>query len=187
MRYPVTLTPDDGAIVVTFPDVPEAISYGDTIDEALSRASDALMTIFDAFMKDRRDIPEPSVGKGATSIELPSLEAVKIALYRTMRATGVNKSELARRLKWHLPQVDRVLDVHHGSQLDQIEAAFGALGKRLVVSIEDRPFERVARRRPVSSDSRPRRRRNASASASARGARSVASRMKSVRGAAKKR
>ena len=51
-----------------------------------------------------------------------------------MREAKVNKSELARRLDWHMPQVDRVLDVHHASQLDQLDAAFGALGKHLLAT-----------------------------------------------------
>lgn len=139
MRYAVTITPDSGAFVVTFPDVPEAITYGDTVEEALSRAPDALMTIFDAFMKDRRDIPAPTASTKDHAVELPSLETTKIELYRTMRAAGVGKAELAKRLNWHMPQVDRVLDVHHGSKLDQIEAAFEALGKRLSIIVQDGP------------------------------------------------
>jgi antitoxin HicB len=136
MRYPVTITPDDGQFTVTFPDVPEAVTFGETREEALQRAPDALLTIFDAFMKDRRDIPAPSAGHG-DAVELSALDTAKIALYRTMRERKVNKSELARRLHWHLPQVDRVLQVRHGSQLEQMEAAFAALGKRLVVDVED--------------------------------------------------
>jgi antitoxin HicB len=137
MRYPVTITPDDGAFVVTFPDVPGAITYGDTIEEAIARAPDALLTIFDAYMKDRRDIPAPSPVYTGVAVELPTLESAKVELYRWMRAMNVNKTELARRLDWHMPQVDRVLDVHHGSQLDQLDAAFTAIGKHLRISIED--------------------------------------------------
>jgi hypothetical protein len=54
-----------------------------------------------------------------------------------MRAGNIGKAELARRLHWHLPQVDRVLHVKHGSQLDQMEAAFAALGKKLVLTVVD--------------------------------------------------
>jgi antitoxin HicB len=136
MRYPVTLTPDDGQFTVTFPDVPEAVTFGETRAEALQRAPDALLTVFDAFMKDRRDIPAPSRATG-DAIELPTLDSAKIELYRAMRSGKIGKAELARRLRWHLPQVDRVLKVRHGSQLDQMEAAFAALGKRLVISIVD--------------------------------------------------
>src|SRR2546428_6750663 len=136
MQYPVTITPDDGQFTVTFPDVPEAVTFGETRDEALQRAPDALLTIFDAFMKDRRDIPAPSQTTG-DAIELPVLESAKIELYRAMRAGNIGKSELAKRLHWHLPQVDRVLRVRHGSQLDQMEAAFAALGKKLVLTVVD--------------------------------------------------
>jgi antitoxin HicB len=42
--YPVTLTPDetDGGFVVTFVDFPEAITQGETVEEALVEAADAL-------------------------------------------------------------------------------------------------------------------------------------------------
>jgi len=43
--YPVTLTPDDnGTVLVTFADVPEAITFGADEDEALLNAIDALET-----------------------------------------------------------------------------------------------------------------------------------------------
>src|SRR6266581_5261660 len=145
MRYPVTLSKDDnGTFLVRFADVPEAITYGDTKEEALAHAQDALLTAFDAYIKDRRDIPEPSE-RGGASVEVPALEASKIALYRAMRERSINKSELARRLHWHLPQVDRVLDVRHGSQIDQIESALAAVGKRLVVNVIDAEPKRMAR------------------------------------------
>jgi antitoxin HicB len=148
MRYPVTITPDDGQFTVTFPDVPEAVTFGEIRDEALQRAPDALLTIFDAFMKDRRDLPAPSEAT-ADAIELPALESAKIELYRAMRAGNVGKAELARRLRWHLPQVDRVLRVKHGSQLDQMEAAFAALGKKLVLTVVD--YQRAVPSAPKES------------------------------------
>lgn len=145
MQYPIIVTPDDGQFTVTFPDVPQAVTFGETREEALQRAPDALLTIFDAFMKDRRDIPAPSRPTG-DAVELPALDSAKIELYRAMRAGNVGKAELARRLDWHLPQVDRVLRVKHGSQLEQVEAAFAALGKKLVLQVVDRQELDVADR-----------------------------------------
>jgi antitoxin HicB len=159
MQYPITITPDDGQFTVTFPDVPEAVTFGETRDEALQRAPDALLTIFDAFMRDRRDIPAPSRVTD-DAIELPALEGAKVELYRAMRAGNVGKAELARRLDWHLPQVDRVLRVKHGSQLDQMEAAFAALGKKLVLVVIDTvdvPRRAKDRVRPASERSAKRR------------------------------
>jgi antitoxin HicB len=63
-----------------------------------------------------------------------------------MRAAKVNKSEFARRLDWDLPQVDRLLEMTHASRLEQLESAFAAMGKRLVVAVED-----VANRRSPAS------------------------------------
>ena len=51
-----------------------------------------------------------------------------------MRDQGIGKAELARRLGWHMPQVDRVLDVQHRSRLDQMDAALGAIGRQLHVT-----------------------------------------------------
>ncbi len=52
-----------------------------------------------------------------------------------MRAAKIGKAQLARRLNCHLPEVDRLLDLRHASRLDQLEAAFRALGKQLSIRI----------------------------------------------------
>ena len=62
------------------------------------------------------------------------MTSVKVMLYQGMMEQGVGKAELARRLGWHLPQVDRVLDVQHKSRLDQMDAALAAIGRRLQVT-----------------------------------------------------
>ena len=54
-------------------------------------------------------------------------------LYQGMRDQGVGKAELARRLDGTCPN-DRVLDLQHRSRLDQVDAALGAIGRRLQVT-----------------------------------------------------
>jgi antitoxin HicB len=139
LRYPVKLESDNnGTILVTFPDVPEATTYGDDEAEALMRAADALETALAMYIEDRQRIPAPShVKRGQRYVVLPLLAEAKLKLYVSMRADRVSKSELARRLNWHLPQVDRILDLNHRTRLDAIERAFQALGKRLDLSVED--------------------------------------------------
>lgn len=78
----------------------------------------------------RDNIPTPS--KGKIYATLPTLTSVEVLLYQGMQEQGVGKAELARRLGWHMPQVDRVpLGVEHHSRLDQMDAALGAIGRRL--------------------------------------------------------
>jgi antitoxin HicB len=135
LDFPVELKrAKGGGYVVTFPDVPEAITEGDDEDEALLRAVDALETALEMYADDGEDLPQPSKLKRGRKVVRPSaLASIKLAVYQSMRDEGVRKSELARRLGWHLPQVDRLLDLHHASRLDQAKAALLALGRRLEV------------------------------------------------------
>jgi antitoxin HicB len=138
MDYPVTLERDDNeTVLVSFPDFPEAHTFGDDEADAMRHAQAALATAIDAYIKDRRDIPLPSAVIARHRVAVPALVEAKVRLYETMRASKIGKSELARRMNVHLPQVDRLLAMTHGSKLDQMEAAFGALGKRLVVGVEE--------------------------------------------------
>ncbi len=130
--YPIALEDDDGAVLVTSPDFPELTTFGEDREEAVARAVDALEEAIAARIHARNEVPRPS--KGKVFATLPSLTSVKVLLYQGMREQGIGKAELARRLGWHLPQVDRVLDVEHHSRLDQMDAALSAIGWRLDVN-----------------------------------------------------
>jgi antitoxin HicB len=138
LRYPVILAEDDnGTILATCPDLPEAATFGEDREEALLRAIDAIETAIQGRIADREPVPLPSAAGEAAVVELPMQTTLKILLYRTMRERRLRKAVLARRLGWKAPQVDRLFDLRHASRLDQLEAAFTALGKRLDVEISD--------------------------------------------------
>lgn len=138
VRYPVVLEPDDnGTVLVTFPDFPEAQTFGDDDADALAHASDALATIVDGYIRARRPLPTPS--NGQQFAELSPLMSTKVQLYNAMQTLGVTKSDLGRRLNWHAPQVDRLLNLTHSSQVDQLDAAAKALGGTLSMQIEGLP------------------------------------------------
>jgi antitoxin HicB len=138
-QYPVILKPDtNGTILVTFPDVPEAVTFGKDEADAINHAVDALETAFMAYIEDRRPIPRPSPARRKKwTVTLPVLAEAKIALYEAMTAGRVRKTELARRLGVHMPQIDRLLDLGHSSKIEQIEAALRATGKRLTIEVRD--------------------------------------------------
>jgi antitoxin HicB len=137
--YPVVLERDTNhTILVSFRDFPEAHTFGDDENEALARAADLLEDVLADRIENRRDIPLPSKArKRDRLVTLPVLTEAKVRLYREMRDSGIRKVELARRLGCHMRQVDRLLDLGHASRLDQIEAAFAALNKRIVIEIQD--------------------------------------------------
>ncbi len=137
--YPAYLTPDEsGGYVVTFADVPEVITQGDTLDEALAAAADALEEAIAGRMRLKEDIPpasDPQTGQHV--VMLPAETASKAALYSAIREAGLSNVQLAAVLGVDEKEIRRMLDPHHPSKLPRIEAALAALGKRLVVSVRD--------------------------------------------------
>ncbi len=127
---------DNGTILVTFPDFPEAATFGDTEDEAARHAVDAIETAIEGRIADREDIPVPrSRAKGWRMVTLPTLVALKVELYREMRTQKVTKAKLARALDRHPPEIDRLLNIRHNSRLDLIDAAFAKMGRRIQTNI----------------------------------------------------
>jgi antitoxin HicB len=135
--YSVLLEPDEnGTVLVTCPDLPEVTTWGENHKDAVRRAADAIEEALAARIAHRDVIPEPS-GSGPIVPELPPLTEAKVALYRAAQRAGIGKAELGRRLGWHGPQIDRLLDLRHRSKIEQIDQALRVLGKRLVVIVED--------------------------------------------------
>lgn len=134
--YPVILEAQpEGGFVVTFPDVPEAITQGEDEDEALLYAVEALESALLFYVDDRLPLPVPSAAEGRPTVRPPALECAKLGVYQAMTEQGLRKTDLARRLGWHLPQVDRLFDLNHASRFDQIEAAARALGRHVEVRV----------------------------------------------------
>ncbi len=138
LDYPAILEAQpEGGFVVTFPDVPEAITQGEDEDEALMYAVDALETGLSFYVDARKPLPVPSKAKRGQRLVRPSaLECAKLGVYRAMTDQGIKKAELARRLGWHMPQVDRLFDLKHASRMDQLELAARVLGRHVSVSVE---------------------------------------------------
>ena len=134
LAWPVRLETDDhGAVLVSFPDIPEALTEGATEQEALAEAQDCLIAALGGYVDDRRNIPKPSPGRGLPLVALPALVAAKIALYRAMGERGLSNAALARQLGSVEGAVRRLIDLDHRSHIGQVEAALHALGRRLVV------------------------------------------------------
>lgn len=138
MEYPIKIVPDDnGTLLVTFPDVPEAITCGNDEAEARANALDALEVALSGYIQDRRDLPVPTEPQGLPTVALGLLGELKVACYRAMRARGWRKADLARALEVNPRQVDRLLDLQHGSTVTQLEAALTACGQRVDVQTRD--------------------------------------------------
>jgi antitoxin HicB len=131
MRFPAKFTrAKEGGFVVTFPDIPEAITQGDNIDDAMHHAADALETALDFYFEEGRRVPMPSRPKrGQRLVELPASVSAKVLLLNEMIRQKVRPAELARRLRVTPQEVTRLIDLRHSTKIDGIAGALKALGK----------------------------------------------------------
>ena len=134
--YGVQLVSDGDTILVTCPSFPEVASVGDDKEEALLEVVDAIVLAIECRIADREKIPAPvNLGNGLVPVHIPAMVMIKAELHNEMLAQGVRKSELARRLGIHMPQVDRLLNPKHSTKLETLELAFEKLGKHLALCI----------------------------------------------------
>jgi antitoxin HicB len=135
MRYPVRLRPEpEGSFSVSFPDVPEALTCGENVEDALRHAVDALESALDFYFDAKVAVPFPSrIKRGQYAVELPPSVTAKVLLYNEMIAQQVRPAEMARRLKLNRQEMTRMLDPRHTTKIDSIAAALKALGKTLEI------------------------------------------------------
>lgn len=125
------------------PAFPGVAATGATQAAALRRLTDALLSTIEHYVKVRQPIPQGTLApEPGPHLRVPALVAAKVALHNEMHRRGLRKSAMGRRLHWHRPQIDRLLDVRYASKMEQVEKAFDALGLELVV--EARPISRAS-------------------------------------------
>jgi antitoxin HicB len=135
LGYRIKLEPDDnGTLLVSCPALPEVTTFGDGESDAMRHAVDAIEEAIAARMARGEDVPEGH-RRGPHLVRLPALTVLKVELYRQLRRERTTRAELARRLGWKRESVDRLFRLDHASRLEQLEAAFAALGRAVSISV----------------------------------------------------
>lgn len=125
-------------IVVTFPDVPEVVTQGRGEADARAMAEEALGLALLSYLVRGKPLPKPRAkGRSLVDIAVAPDVAAKLAVLESFAAAGISKSELARRIGKDEKEVRRILDPKHPTKLPALTAALRALGKRLVVGVEE--------------------------------------------------
>lgn len=137
MRYPAHFEPaEEGGFIVTFRDIPEAITQGDTEEEAIVMAEDALITAMDFYFEDRRAVPVPSdPEEGERLVEIPPSVSAKVLLLNELVASGMSNADLTRAMGTRPQEVQRIVNLHHVTKIDTIGSALAVMGKKLEVRI----------------------------------------------------
>jgi antitoxin HicB len=122
--------------VVSFPDIPEAITQGRDLADARAMAEEALGLVLLTYLERAMPLPKPRArGRKLVEIAVAPEVAAKLAVLESFVAARITKSELARRIGKDEKEVRRILDPKHPTKLPSLTAALRALGKRLVVGV----------------------------------------------------
>jgi antitoxin HicB len=138
MKYPANFEPDLelGGYVVTFRDIPEAITQGDDDADAMAMAEEVLISSIEYYLERKRSVPSPSaLQANERMVRVPAITAAKVLLLNEMLAQNIGPSELARRMGTIPQNVNRLIDVRHTSKLESVEQALAALGKHLELNL----------------------------------------------------
>jgi antitoxin HicB len=127
---------DNGWWLVRFPGVPEALTEGETEDEARRNAVDCIIAALEGYMKAGKPLPRRRAGHaGPDRAVLPSLVTAKLAVYEIMRARGWSKLRLAKELGMPENSVRRLLDLRHSSHMWIIDEALGKMHAELPIDL----------------------------------------------------
>ena len=133
--WPADILEEKEGITVTFPDVPGAITWGETRAEAMERGSDALVSIVSAMIEDGKAIPAASKAAGRPLIGVGPLDAAKIALHMAMLEKRMSNVELGRQMNMDEKAIRRLRDPLQRSHIETLDAALRIMGRRLEVSV----------------------------------------------------
>lgn len=126
----------EGGYSVTFRDIPEAITQGETLEEARAAASDALVTALDFYIEDGRAVPGATQAQADEEwVALPVSVEAKVLLLNEMVAQRVRPADLARKLGVRPQDVTRMTDLHHTTKIDTLADAFRAVGRTLELRV----------------------------------------------------
>ena len=120
---------------VYFPDLPEAITEGDTLEEALFNAAEVLTLTLEGRIDEEMEIPKPKRFKKGAKLIAPNARAQAALLMRWAKGKHTN-AEIARALNTSWPAIARLENPRHWPNLRQLERAAAAIGQRLVISLE---------------------------------------------------
>ncbi|MHB8789656.1 MAG: type II toxin-antitoxin system HicB family antitoxin [Desulfobulbaceae bacterium] len=135
--YPAEITKDEeGFFFVRFLDFDEAITDGESLEEALFNAQEVLTLTIEGRMDEGIHIPEPQPATGKNIHCIAPAARVQAALLVHQARGNRSLADLARALETSWPSAKRLEDPHHSPTLKMLDRAAATLGKRLILSFE---------------------------------------------------
>lgn len=138
LGYPAKISPDSSGFVVTFRDLPNVFTEGDTYEEALSKAQEVLDMLLLEMFKDDIDIRAPTVSRKGEVIIIVSPEiAVPVLLHKLRKQRHYSMEKVARSMGVSYQNYQQI-EAGKNITLKSLKRAANALGA--MVEIRLYPF-----------------------------------------------
>lgn len=137
MRYPVTLTPaPKSSYIVSFVNIPKALTQSKTVAKAIKAAKNALLTAFNFYFKNNKLIPLPSpLNSHNHFIKVPLSVASKVLLLNAFLQSKITQQKLAKQISKPKQKITRLFNLHHATKINAVQLAAKALSKKLSLVI----------------------------------------------------
>lgn len=166
MEYVGIVSRDEKYVGVVFPQAPGCSTFGETYEEMVAMAQDALEGWLESWLVTGDVPPEPkpvTLRKGQQSVVVrvsPRL-ATAIAIRRARRAANLTQKDLARRLKIAQSGVAKLEQRNSNPSIDTLARVFEATGnvfdisaRKRVTSVRSQPAAVAASRKKASGGRR---------------------------------
>ena len=138
--YPAHLQVHRDTIIVSFRDLPEAVTEGRDRAAAIAEAVDCLDAALLFRLKEGVAMPAPSRTRtDEVMVAASPSVAAKAAFARAFAVSGMTRVALAAQMGIRETEVRRMLDPDHGTKLDRLNEGMRALGRQFVIA--DQPAD----------------------------------------------
>ena len=135
MEYIAKITKEDDGYTVEFPDIPGCYTCGDSLDEALTMAEDALYAVLYAKLEDKDPLPTATLKEdqknGFYAIQVRGRLALAYTIFEARR--GKSAASLCQKMGITRQAYQKIEDPNAGITFATLEKLAAALGKKLEI------------------------------------------------------
>lgn len=134
LAYPARIKDDGETRLVTFRDLPEAITYADHDENLFEEAMDCLGTALTGLLEEGADWPKASKAqRGEVMIPVPALVAVKFLLRDAVAKSNQTQTAIARDVEIDERAIRRMLDPTSSTKIGTMQDILAHLGRGFAI------------------------------------------------------
>lgn len=137
LKYPAVIHNTSDGLWIEFPDLGGAGTQGDTMEELIAMAEDALSGILTVRYDEDLTIPEPSriEGKNIVYVNVPPEVAVPIRFRKWRKEQGLSQGEIAEKIKAPYQTIQKLEKIGCNPTIKTLRKVARALGKNLLIDV----------------------------------------------------